>query len=306
MARPRRPPGTADVSGRNRTLVTGAGGFVGRRLVASLRANGGDVRAWTRSDGDLRDSDAVRSALAEMKPDVIYHLASVLPSAGEESWSLIADEQRMLANLAYAMPAHCRLVYTGSMAEYGRSGTFSERHRCAPDTAYGCAKFSGTNLGLALRASHGLDIRVARLFAVYGPGETPARLLPWLIGKLRTGEAVPLSDGAQRRDFVHVDDVCAALAALADAAVENDSAISNIGTGIGVTVRQVCEAVADILGADPALLQFGAMARRAVDQDCLIADVGRMQTFTTPPRQRWLDRDLSEEIVRAMIANDGT
>ncbi|WP_037515077.1 NAD-dependent epimerase/dehydratase family protein [Sphingopyxis sp. LC81] len=290
------------MSAHRRILITGAGGFIGRRLAKVLAETGADFRTWTRADGDLRDAGAVQSALGQMQPTLIYHLASQMPSADSEGWSRIADEQRMLSNLAYSMPGHGQLIYSGSMAEYGKSGILSEETPCTPDTGYGCAKFSGTNLCLALRAQCSLDIRVARLFGVYGPGEAPGRLLPALIERLRNAQPVPLSDGAQLRDFIHVDDVCTALSAFAAAPEKQSPAISNIGTGAGVTVREVCERVANILGAAPDLLQFGALPRRAVDQDCLVADVQRMQQFTAPPAQRWLDNDLSQQIVRSMIA----
>ncbi len=291
------------MSGTDVALITGGGGFVGGRLFEALRAAGRDVHAWTRADGDLRDGDRIRAALGRIRPTHIYHLASNPPGPGDESWRRIADEQAMLANLAYAMPAHCRLIYAGSMAEYGRSGVLSEQDQCTPDTGYGCAKLGGTALALSLRNLFDLDIRVARLFGAYGPGEAPNRLLPTLVTKLGRHESVPLSDGAQLRDFVHVDDVSAILMAFADAPGEDVPALSNIGTGQGVTVRHVCERVAAILGADPALLQFGAVPRRAVDQDCLVANVGRMARFASPPPQRWLDEILAEEMVRAMVGD---
>lgn len=284
-------------------LVTGAAGFVGRRLVEMLRAAGREVHPWTRADGDLRDGDTIRTALGRIRPTHIYHLASMPPGTGDGSWRRIADEQAMLANLAYAMPTYCRLIHAGSMAEYGRSGVLSEQDQCTPDTDYGCAKFGVSMQALALRSLRDLDIRVARLFGVYGPGEGPNRLLPTLIAKLGRGEPVPLSDGAQLRDFIHVDEVCAILLAFAGASGADAPAIANIGTGSGVTVRQVCERVAKALGADAALLQFGAIARRAVDQDCLIANVDRMRQFASPPPQRWLDAGLSEQVVRSMAAN---
>lgn len=288
------------MTGADVNLITGATGFVGRHLVEALRAQGQEVYAWTRSDGDLRDSEVVRRALGQIRPTCIYHLASTPPGSGDENWYRIADEQQMVANLAYALPAQSRLIYAGSMAEYGQSGTLSEHQQSTPDTCYGCAKFSGSTLALSLRMLHGRDIRVARLFGVYGPGEAAARLLPTLIAKLARGEAVALSDGAQLRDFIHIDDVCSLLARYAAEPMQSAPAVSNIGTGEGVSVRQVCERVAEVMGADPALLRFGAIPRRSVDKDCLVANVGQIKLFAPVPPQRWLDCDLSEAVVRSM------
>jgi nucleoside-diphosphate-sugar epimerase len=177
------------------TLVTGSSGFIGSRLLIDLAREGQEVVGWTRRLGDLRDTSAVRTALADLNPSRIMHLAAVSPHLEDSSFERVADEQRMLSNLAYGMRDHCQLIYTGSMAEYGRAGIFDELDQCTPDTAYGCAKYAGTTLAIALRALLNRDIRVARLFGVYGPGEKATRLLPSLVRRLARGAPVPLSDG---------------------------------------------------------------------------------------------------------------
>ena len=103
------------MSEHNLVLITGAAGFVGRRLAETLRDAGANVATWTRDDGNLCDTDLVRSALGRMRPTLIYHLASQRPMNDAEGWRRIADEQQMLSNLAYSMPAHGRLIYSGSM-----------------------------------------------------------------------------------------------------------------------------------------------------------------------------------------------
>ncbi len=270
-------------------------------MLRALANAGIEAVGWTRATGDLNDADQVQRQLNTLKPVTIFHLAARPAIASDNSWTTVGQEQQMLSNLIYAMPTHCQLIYTGSMAEYGRSGRFTEDDRCSPDTAYGCAKFGGTNLALALRRSMGLDIRVARLFGVYGPGEAHTRLLPSIVGRLQKGSAVPLSDGLQLRDFVHVDDVCALLQEYAQLE-GGDDALLNIGTGVGVTVRLVCEIVADLLGVDRALLHFGAVERRPLDQDCLVADTNRMGTILVPPVQRWLSPKLAADCVAEIQA----
>lgn len=273
-----------------RALVTGANGFIGRRLVAALARRGNEIVGWTRAMGDLRDGSAVARALTDLRPTTIYHLAAGNAALTEADWTVPADEVRMLANLAEAMPDGARLIHTGSVAEYGRSGTLDERDPCRPRSVYGFAKAAASDHALALVATRGLDIRVARLFGVFGPGEADRRLVPHLVSHLSAGRPVPLGDGGQVRDFIHVDDVCDRLIALADI-TSPPVRLLNIGTGVGVTVRQACETVAALLGADPALLRFGALPRRPIDEDVLIARTDRLAALGPVPAQHWFTDD---------------
>ena len=286
---------------REFVIVTGASGFIGQRLVKRLQGLGRPVAGWTREWGDLRDRSAIQSVFAELKPTKVFHLAAGPAADDNAPWTRVADEQRMVANLAYEMSDQCQLICAGSMAEYGHSGTFRGSDYCAPDTAYGSAKYAATNLALALRRLLDRDIRVARLFGVYGPGERDTRLLPALVRQLSAGQPVPLSDGLQIRDFVHVDDVIEVITAFS--AFDEAPALVNVGTGVGVTVGEVCKTVASALGADPALLHFGELPRRAVDQDCLIAQVDELRTFVPPPIQRWSVPELAAACVAEFVGD---
>ena len=249
--------------------MTGARGFIGGRMVAWLEARSIPVVGWTREQVDLEDHDSVAAAVLELDPSLVLHLAAVPARSADTDWQLIAQEVSMLDALAAALPEATTLVYCGSMAEIGHSGIHDEQVWCRPNTLYGMAKFAGTNRALALAAS-GRSLKVARLFGVYGPGEASHRLIPTLVRQLVRSEQVKLSDGLQVRDFVHVDDVCTALWCLASRA--GTPTLVNIGTGKGVKVGDVSRLVADILKVDAQLLQFGAIPRRHVDEEMLVAN----------------------------------
>ncbi|NJC34179.1 nucleoside-diphosphate-sugar epimerase [Sphingomonas jejuensis] len=283
-----------------RWLITGAAGFIGQRLVATLAASGLSVVGWRRSDADLTDPCAVRRALEPLSPTHIVHLAAG-PSAPETAdWRYVADAVGMVTNLAASMPDHCRLLHTGSMAEFGYAGRFNERVVCRPNSAYGVAKAAATDRAMTLRQITDRKIGVARLFGVYGAGEAPRRLIPHVVKELTAGQRVPLSAGTQVRDFVHVDDVCTTLIALARHA--EMPALVNVGTGMGVSVRQVCETIADALGVSRALLGFGELPYRAVDEDHLVAETGLLARYAPIPPQRWLDPAMFARDIQSALA----
>lgn len=285
-------------------LVTGSGGFIGGRMLSWLRQRDIAATGWGRADVDLEDRAAITAAVSALNPGIILHFAAIPARAADSDWGLIARETAMLDALAEALPRRALLVYCGSVAEVGHSGTHDEDVWCRPRTLYGMAKYAATNRALAL-AGAGHTVRVARLFGVYGPGESPQRLIPGLVAQLARSAPAKLSDGLQIRDFVHVDDVCEALWALGSTPPARLPGLINIGTGQAVSVADACRSVAAVLGADPALLQFGAIERRHVDEEELVARVDLLKQVTglvlpqhaIGPKPRFVD------YVRALAAD---
>ncbi len=269
-------------------IVTGAGGFIGQNMCRFLHTQGYQVVPWMRSSGDLHDAVGVKRIFNDLRPDLVFHLAATPPGADDVSWQDAAsNEVAMLASVLDAAEPDCPVVVTGSMAEIGASGVHAETVHCAPDTAYGFAKLAVTQYALSLRPRLHKNVRVARLFGVYGPGESANRLLPFLVDRLMSNVHVPLSDGEQVRDFVYVDDVCKVLLALA-LSDGKDFPLVNIGSGTGVRVKDIFRLAVPVSSTrSSGLLGFGEKPRRNVDQPILIADTSMLQTLITIPAADW-------------------
>ena len=281
-------------------IVTGAGGFIGRRLVAMLHADGVEAVGWTRDTVDLRNADAVAAAIDAAAPRLLFHLASSGVSPKRQTEHCVADDTAMAAAIVAALPPGAVLVQAGSMAEYGRAGRLTETDAARPTNIYGRAKLAASRQVIEQGPARGATVTVARIFGAYGPGEAPGRLIPNLVDRLGRGEPIPLSDGLQRRDFVHVDDICRTLIDLAALRTDATARIVNVGTGIAIPVREVCERIADALGADRSLLHFGQFPRRETDEDLLEADIAVLTALLgKAPPQRLLDADAAT--LRALI-----
>lgn len=260
-------------------VVTGANGFIGTHLVAALRDTGVTTHAWTREDVDLMDRDAVERAIGKTRPSAVYHLAAAgLTREEVEDPATIGKNASMAAHLIESVAAGTVVVAAGTMSEYGTTGILSETDPCRPTTAYGIGKFAASSYMLARGRERKTKVRIARLFAVYGPGERPHRLFPTLVRELRLGRAVRLSDGRELRDFVHVRDAAEALVRLGTTNLGVDAIVLNVGTGVAVSIADACRWVADALGAAPDLLRFGARSRTPGDADALMADVTRLRS----------------------------
>jgi UDP-glucose 4-epimerase len=280
---------------RPRVLLTGGSGFIGARAVAPLLAAGCEVHALARRAGqtdgvvwhevDLLDERATGHAVAEIAAERLLHLAWFTEhgsfwTAGENlDW--VAASLRLLR--AFAAAGGRRAVIAGSCAEYDWTDVAEPCSELAdgshaatplrPATLYGMCKHATRLVAEAFAREAGLSVAWGRVFLLYGPGEDQRRLVPDVARKLLAGQQAPTSDGAQVRDFMHVDDVAAAFAALLASAVEGPV---NIASGEGVSIAEVLALIARAAGR-PELLRLGALPRRSGEPDRLVADVARLR-----------------------------
>ncbi|QCH14424.1 SDR family oxidoreductase [Synechococcus sp. CB0101] len=192
-----------------KVLVTGASGFIGLNFLKLLRSNQINFFAPRSSEVNLCDFSQTHRLIRECNPEVIIHLASQgVKHSDAHNKECNTKNVGMFENLLKSITPDHTLCVTGSMAEYGFSGTHKEVDKCFPTTQYGLSKLQITDLARSYRHSLNFDIRIFRLYGVYGYGERPERLFPSVIQALQNNVPVKLSDCEQERDFVHVDDVC--------------------------------------------------------------------------------------------------
>lgn len=257
-----------------RTLVTGAGGFVGANLVRRLVADDYDVVALVRPGSDPwrlegLDVEVIDADVREGVPggfDLVFHLAT----HGAYSWQEdeYAIRETNVGGTENALRAGRRVVVAGSSSEYGlKAHAPAEDEPLDPNSAYAVAKAEAT----ALAVEHGAV--VLRLYSAYGPWEEPNRLIPTLLARGLAGELPPLVSPRVGRDFVHVDDVCEAFVRAVGA---QPGRIYNVGSGRQTTVQEVVGVVRRLLGirAEP---EWGSMPDRRWDTETWVANPRRIR-----------------------------
>lgn len=272
-----------------RVLVTGAGGFIGRRVLGDLLARGFEVHAAGRSSrasaprdvrwhaADLLDAAARRALVAEVGASHLLHLAWYAEPgafwAARENAPWVAATVGLVDEFAAAGGMRAALAGTCAEYDWDAGQPLAEDAPLAPATFYGVCKDATRRVveGLAERA--GISVAWGRIFFLYGPREDERRLVASVARKLVAGERAPTSAGTQRRDFMHVDDVAGAFAALLDSDVRG---AVNIGSGNGVSVRSIVEQLAAAAGR-PDLLDIGAVEQRPGDPQEITADVTRLR-----------------------------
>jgi UDP-glucose 4-epimerase len=214
-------------------IVTGATGFIGERLVHALTLRGVMITALTRrATGRLPGVDRAQvmedanlcSLCEETDPDVVFHLAGISGEAVARRRPALAMEAnaRLVWTMLEAIHRSGRrpaVVVASSVAVYGG---FLERPAREDDAlrgggAYELSKIAGECAARAF-AELGVDVRIARIGNVFGPGDpNAARLIPSTLEAIRKNRPLVLRSPESVRSYLHVDDCAAGLIALGGA-----------------------------------------------------------------------------------------
>lgn len=271
-----------------RVLVTGASGYIGRQTLAPLIARGFEVHGTARSPIDaagvvwhvanLLDERQRHQVIEKVRPSHLLHLAWNVSTG---YWTRAENKEWAAATLALAQEFHeaggKRFVAAGTCAEYDWTdiaGALTEQNSPrVPATIYGRAKEETRQQLSDYARTIGGSFAWGELFHSYGEWEKPDRLVPIVVKNLLSGHAVALTSGEQVRDFLDVRDIGAGFAAIADCAVDGPI---NLASGIGISVRKVCETLGALCGR-PDLLKLGSLRDRPDDPPMLIADITRLR-----------------------------
>ena len=270
-------------------LVTGATGFIGRRVALALADAGAKVAIVVRNrarldsalagrarviEADLTHSGTMATAVAMVHPSITFNLAGYGVAKNERD-DVTAHRVNMLAvgELIEALSGvsadewdGARLVQAGSGFEYGAiDEPLDENAQALPTTTYGQTKLAATTLIHHARAEGGLPSVTARLFTIFGPGEREGRLFPTLADAAPAKDRIPLTPGTQSRDWVYVDDAAKAMLALGLVRREKllselhpfDAPSINLASGNLTSVRDFAIEAAKALGITESRLGFG-------------------------------------------------
>lgn len=269
-----------------RILITGANGFVGRKILLQLSKKKIPLTAVLRKNSKSTISD--RLIIDTIVPtqnlfletpewwennlkgvDTVIHSAWYA-EPGEYLHSEINFEcLQGTINLAKgaANAGIRRFIGVGTCLEYDlQGGLLSVKTPLCPKSPYAATKAAAFFVLSQLLPKRGIEFLWCRLFHLYGDGEDERRLVPHLRTKLKAGQPVELSHGTQIRDFL---DVTEAGERIAELSLGDQIGAVNICSGQPVTVRQLAERVADEYGRRD-LLKFGSRENNPFDPPIIV------------------------------------
>ena len=265
-------------------LVTGASGFIGANLYKILLAHRQDVfacvqreKGWRLSEiddtkiisVDLNDSAATKNLVDTLLPKTVFDCVSYGAYSFEEDPTLIYKTNfQSLVGLVNMLSASkvAAYVHAGSSSEYGtNSAAPMESDHCEPNSHYSVSKVAAATYLHYMGKERNFPAANLRLYSIYGPLEDSSRLIPNLLRLALVGKLPPFVDPNTSRDFLYVDDVCAAFI-LAASKMQPDfyGESFNIGSGNKTTIADLAEVTRSVFNVaeEP---QFGKMEGRAWD-----------------------------------------
>lgn len=273
-----------------RVWVTGGSGFLGSSVVAQLEARGArDVLVTRSQDYDLRQLGVIRRALAELKPDVIVHVAARVGGIGanrKHPAEFFYENLMMGAQLMHEayQTGVSKFVSIGTVCAYPKHTPvpFHEEdlwngYPEETNAPYGLAKKMLLVQGQAYRQQYGFNSIHLLPVNLYGPRDNfdpeSSHVIPALIRKCVEAEergkdsVVVWGDGSPTREFLYVEDAAEAIVLAAER--YNDPAPVNVGSAREISIKELVELIARLSGFQGKLVwdtsQPNGQPRRKLD-----------------------------------------
>lgn len=253
----------------SKIYVAGHNGLVGSAIVRELQSLGyNNIITSGRSEYDLRKKYSVFCLFDRYKPDYVFLAAAKvggIHANATKPAEFIYDNLMIQSNIIETAREYDvkKLMFLGSSCIYPKHSVvpISEWQLMTgplepTNDAYAIAKIAGIKMCQAYKQQYGFNAISLMPTNLYGPNDnfddTTSHVLPALINRFHLAtirnekEVICWGDGRPMREFLYVDDLAKACIFLMNE--YNDSEIINVGTGIDVTVKQLAETIASVVG----------------------------------------------------------
>jgi nucleoside-diphosphate-sugar epimerase len=246
-------------------------------------------------EGDLQRLEESGPALERSAPEVVIHTAwHAEPGTYLTDPGNVADLQVSLELFQRARDWGCqRIVGVGTCLEYdmGR-GWLDEAAPLGPRSLYASAKAALYLVGTNWARDNHVSFAWARLFFQYGPGEDRRRLVAMIITSLLAGTPVATTSGEQLRDYLHVDDVAAAIIEIALSQLEG---AVNVGSGKPIRIKDLVRCIEQQIGVE-GMVDIGGRADRPDEAPFICANTARIRNELDWRPTIQLDRGIAETV----------
>jgi len=220
-------------------LITGSKGFIGTHLTRYLTEQGHHVIGFDRGD-------SLPNGSSHTSIDYIFHLA------GEKNPRKVSDDPSTISKIDLSLTEQVldfaknhsvkKTILISTLGVYGTDGLLSESTTPKATTPYTDIKLAIEQKGIHAFNQHDTGVAIARLSNIYGSHQSTEAVIASLIEQMHTGDTIRTGNTNSIREFLHVDDMCAALLALATTP-KTSGQIFNVGSGIGTSIDTLIDLI---------------------------------------------------------------
>ena len=242
-------------------LITGATGYIGRRLTGFLAAKGHTIHALCRNDAsqDLSNENITIEALSETRSlsnifaetvfDEVIHLATFYTHDSSNDIDKLIDSNISLgiSLIELMLKQGCRkLINTTTCAEFSSEGKYQ------PNSLYAASKYAYRCMSEYYSNCHDLKVIDLVLYDNYGPEDPRRKIITLLCDHIGSSKAIELSPGDQYLNLVYIDDTVRAIAKARDC-FDNDLTNNNraqfcVAPDEPITLKQLASEIETVAG----------------------------------------------------------
>ena len=260
-----------------KTLVTGAGGFIGSHLTEALVRMGSNVKVFVRYNsrgdlgllerlpgeikqeievfaGDLKDPEALRRPAKGC--ELVFHLGSLIaiPYSYINPMDFVQTNIVGTANLLNACIGNNveKMVHTSTSEVYGTAiyCPMDEKHPLQAQSPYSATKIAADKMAESYHRSFGLPVAIARPFNTYGPWQSARAIIPTIILQALGGDnKIMLGSVHPTRDLTFVEDTVNGLIEVAKSQ-HSIGEVVNIGSGQEISIEDLVQTILAIIGVE--------------------------------------------------------
>ncbi len=281
-------------------LVTGATGFIGRRLVERLKEVGHRVVGFGSKHGDIADPSTV-AAFDNVELDFVFHLAgrTFVPDAWREPSEFKRVNVKGTANVLELCRRRKLPLTFVSAYLYGLPASLpiKETDRIEPNNPYALSKFLAEGVCRYYAQHFDVPITIIRPFNMFGLGQKKNFLIPEILAQVQAKKPIQLKDLKPRRDYLYLDDLIEAL--LCTLEVRPGCHLYNIGYGSSISIAEIVDAIQAVTGTSLPVVNENVERQNEIAD--AYADIRRAHV-----ELGWRPRHSFAEGIKKIVSTEGT